>query len=47
MNFKQSIKQWSDYQRTVRELTELDNRQLRDLGIARNEIKSLARARCF
>ena len=47
MNFKQSIKQWSDYQRTVRELADLDNRQLHDLGINRRDIKSVARSKCF
>jgi uncharacterized protein YjiS (DUF1127 family) len=44
MNIRQKIAQFAAYQRTVRELASLDNRQLNDLGIARSDIKAIARA---
>jgi uncharacterized protein YjiS (DUF1127 family) len=44
MNIRQKLSQIADYQRTVRELSQLSNHQLRDLGINRAEIKNLARA---
>ncbi len=45
MGIRQKIAQFAAYQRTVRELSALDNRQLQDLGIYRGEIRSIARAR--
>lgn len=40
---RQKIAQYAAYQRTVRELTQLSNVQLRDLGITREDIKTVAR----
>jgi len=44
MNIRQKIAEFVAYQRTVRELSQLDNRSLNDLGINRTDIRSLARA---
>ena len=41
---RQKIAQYAAYQRTVRELTQLSNVQLRDLGITRDDIKTVAKA---
>ena len=41
--FRQKIAQFAAYQRTVRELTQLTNVQLRDLGITRDDIRAVAR----
>jgi uncharacterized protein YjiS (DUF1127 family) len=43
MGIRQTLKKWSAYQQTVRELTALDNRQLSDLGITRADIQKIAR----
>ena len=43
MGIRQTIKKWSAYQQTVRELASLDNRQLTDLGISRSDIQRIAR----
>jgi len=43
MIIRQTLKKWSAYQQTVRELAALDNRQLNDLGIARTDIQKIAR----
>ena len=43
MGIRQTLKKWSAYQQTVRELASLDNRQLNDLGISRNESQKIAR----
>jgi len=43
MNIRQKLSQFAAYQRTVRELSQLTNHQLRDLGITREDIKSVAR----
>ena len=43
MGIRQTLKNWATYQRTVRELTALDNRQLNDLGITRADIQRIAR----
>jgi len=43
MNIRQKIAQFAQYQRTVRELNSLDNRQLNDLGITKSDIKNIAR----
>jgi uncharacterized protein YjiS (DUF1127 family) len=45
MNILDRINQYTTYQRTVRELNRLDNRQLADLGITRGDIRQLARGR--
>jgi uncharacterized protein YjiS (DUF1127 family) len=43
MGIRQTLKKWSAYQQTVRELAALDNRQLSDLGISRTDITKIAR----
>ena len=43
MNIRQKLSQYAAYNRTVRELSQLSNIQLRDLGITRDDIKSVAR----
>ena len=42
MNIRQKIAQFAQYQRTMRELNALDNRQLNDLGITKGDIKNIA-----
>jgi len=41
---KTRITAWKRYNRTVSELNALSNRELADLGIARADIQSVARA---
>ena len=41
---KTRITAWKRYNRTVSELNALSNRELADLGIARTDIQSVARA---
>ena len=43
MNIRQKLAQFAQYRQTVRELSALDNRQLKDLGISRSDIKTIAR----
>ena len=43
MNIRQKLSQFAAYSRTVRELSQLSNSQLRDLGLNRDDIKSVAR----
>ena len=43
MNIAKKIADYARYQRTLRELNSLDNRQLHDLGITKGDIKSIAR----
>lgn len=43
MNFLNSLRKWSTYRETVRELSALDDRSLADLGISRGDIEPLAR----
>jgi uncharacterized protein YjiS (DUF1127 family) len=43
MSIRQTVARFAAYQRTVRELNQLDDRELRDLGINRGEIRSVAR----
>jgi len=40
---RQKLAQFAAYQRTVRELNALTGRQLNDLGITRDDIKTVAR----
>lgn len=35
---------WRDYERSVSELSRLDDRELADIGISRSEIPAVARA---
>ena len=42
MNIRQRLAQFAQYQRTMRELSNLDNRQLSDLGITRGDFKAIA-----
>lgn len=43
MGIREKLRKWAEYQRTVRELTDLDNRSLTDLGIDRADIRAIAR----
>jgi uncharacterized protein YjiS (DUF1127 family) len=43
MGIRKTLRKWAAYQQTVRELAALDNRQLNDLGITRNDITRIAR----
>lgn len=43
MNLIRSYRNWRVYRETVSELGRLSNRQLHDLGIVRDEIKTIAR----
>jgi len=45
MNIREKIAQFARYQRAVRELKALDNRQLDDLGITRADIPYAVRGR--
>ena len=38
---------WGQYKKTVRELSELDNSQLKDIGISPEQIKSASFKSCF
>ena len=43
MNLIRNYRNWRVYRDTVNELGRLSNRQLHDLGIARDQIKTVAR----
>lgn len=43
MGIRQRITNYVNFQRTVRELSQLDNAQLKDLGINRDQIRHVAR----
>jgi uncharacterized protein YjiS (DUF1127 family) len=43
MNIRTTLRKWAAYRQTVRELADLDNRQLKDLGINRYDIERVAR----
>ena len=43
MDIRKTFRQWTAYNRTVRELSALDSRQLDDLGITRGDIDQIAR----
>lgn len=43
MNIRQRLAQFAQYQRTMRELSALDQRQLNDLGITKSDIRNIAR----
>ena len=43
MDIRKTLRKWSAYNQTVRELAALDNRQLSDLGISRSDIQRIAR----
>ena len=47
MNIGKTIAQFVAYRRTVRELAQLGDDQLKDLGIRRGEIRTVARASLF
>ena len=47
MTILQKIANYAQYRRTVRELSSLDGAQLKDLGINRYDIKTVARAASF
>jgi uncharacterized protein YjiS (DUF1127 family) len=43
MNLIRNYRNWRRYRETVSELSRLSNRELSDLGIARNDIRFVAR----
>ena len=43
MNLIRNYRNWRAYRDTVSELDRLSNRQLHDLGIVRDQIKTIAR----
>jgi uncharacterized protein YjiS (DUF1127 family) len=43
MNLVRTLKNWRRYNETVRELNNLDRRQLSDIGISRSDIERVAR----
>ena len=43
MNFARAYNNWIKYRQTVTELGRMSNRELADLGIARQDIRSVAR----
>jgi len=47
MSIRQKFAQMVQHHRTVRELNQLDERQLRDLGITRMDIDAIARGKAF
>jgi uncharacterized protein YjiS (DUF1127 family) len=44
MNVARTLNNWRKYRQTVTELGRMTNRELNDLGIARSEIRSVARS---
>jgi uncharacterized protein YjiS (DUF1127 family) len=44
MTMLQKIANYAQYRRTVRELNALDSAQLRDIGLTRFDVKTVARA---
>lgn len=42
-----AINNWKNYNRTVRELSSLDNRALADLGINRVDIRTVAKGQIY
>ena len=47
MTILRKIASYAQYVRTVRELSALDRAQLKDIGLTRYDIKSIARASAF
>lgn len=43
MNFSRALNNWRKYRQTVTELGRMSDRELRDLGIGREEIRRVAR----
>ena len=44
MNVARSLNNWRKYRQTVNELGRMTNRELHDLGIARGDIRTVARS---
>ncbi|MFP5078093.1 DUF1127 domain-containing protein [Rhizobium sp. YIM 134829] len=44
MNVARTLNNWVKYRQTVLELGRMSNRELNDLGIARSDIRTVARA---
>jgi uncharacterized protein YjiS (DUF1127 family) len=44
MNMARSFNNWRKYRQTINELDRMSARELRDLGIERSDIKTVARA---
>ncbi|HLP70256.1 MULTISPECIES: DUF1127 domain-containing protein [Ciceribacter] len=43
MNFARSLTNWRKYRQTINELGRMSDRELRDLGIGREDIRRVAR----
>lgn len=43
MNFARSLSNWRKYRQTINELGRMSDRELRDLGIGREDIRRVAR----
>lgn len=43
MNFARSLTNWRKYRQTINELARMSDRELRDLGIGREDIRRVAR----
>lgn len=44
MNLRTKLREWRLYRQTIDELSRCSNRDLRDLGISRSDIRSVAKA---
>jgi len=46
MNLIQNLREWRRYRQTVKELSRLSARELKDIGITRGEIPAVAARHC-
>lgn len=47
MTIREKLAKFAQYRRTLRELNQLEDRQLRDLGITRSDFKAIASGQAF
>jgi uncharacterized protein YjiS (DUF1127 family) len=47
MSIRQKIARFTSYRRTIRELSKLNDRELRDVGLTRGDIDTVARGIAF